>query len=147
MSYKLWQDNSWIIPQTTSKEEVARALLRIEEQLKDAESSTISRGTALGAGHQAVVLMAITMLAIEGFQLVKNSAHHERALDSLEFTLGLDSQQVEKLKRMKKKRNVGFYEAPPEVSDGEMKSFLDLARQINGILLALLMEKHPDMLS
>ncbi|GAG13497.1 unnamed protein product, partial [marine sediment metagenome] len=73
-------------------------------------------------------------------------AHHYRVIQSLAYTIGLDSNVVAQLDAFRKKRNISDYERAGAVSDSEVLEMISLAKKLRGELVEWLVKNHPEFL-
>ncbi|MBI4860474.1 MAG: hypothetical protein HY815_09455 [Candidatus Riflebacteria bacterium] len=68
-----------------------------------------------------------------------------KVLDSLRFTLEIDSKCSRKLDLCRKKRNAGVYEQVGAVSEEEAAEMVEIAASLRVALLDWLRIRHPDL--
>lgn len=87
---------------------------------------------------------AAAALAAEGYRAARDQ-HHFKVLDSLRFTLEIDSKCSRKLDLCRKKRNAGVYEQVGAVSEEEAAEMVEIAASLRVALLDWLRIRHPDL--
>ncbi len=85
-------------------------------------------------------------LAASGYRAERN-AHHYRVIQSLAFTVGLDSDSVALLDTFRKKRNISDYEMAGTVSESEAEEIYRLAGEIRVKVEEWLRENHSNLLT
>ena len=74
-------------------------------------------------------MLAIAALALLGYRTV-SEGHHYWAIQSLAFTLGLDSRTITRFNKFRQKRNLSDYERTGMVSEQEVKEMILFAKQL-----------------
>ncbi|MDT8068596.1 MAG: hypothetical protein ROO76_10580 [Terriglobia bacterium] len=146
MSLELYEKNSWIRKENTSKEEITGLLGIVDVRLKDASSTTISDDSRAALAFNAALSAATVALRASGYRVAGQGTHHIRTLECLEYTLGYDAKKVQQLKAVSKKRNNAFYDAPGNVTTQDLELAMKLATQLRDDVSAWLKEKHPELL-
>lgn len=113
--------------------------------LADAQSRDLSADGRLIFGYQAALVAARAALAAAGFR-TRGEAHHFHAIQSLEFTIGLNADQIGYLDGARKTRNTVEYWQAGIVSDASAAEVLDLATEIRADVEAWLRRAHPELL-
>lgn len=117
----------------------------MDRDLSDATASGLSPDWRFNIAYSAVLHLANAALAAEGYRAARDS-HHYRTIQSLAFTMGVDSILVAQLDRCRKKRNLGTYEIAGAVSDLEAEEMLVLAEKLRTKVEKWLRDKHPQLL-
>ena len=145
MSLELYEKNSWIRKEATSKDEITGLLGIVDLRIKDASSTTISDDSRAGLAFNAALSAASAALRASGYRAV-GQAHHTRTLECLEYTLGYDAKKIQQLKAVSKKRNNAFYDAPGNVTTQDLQLTLKLANDLRDDVKAWLKKDHPELL-
>lgn len=87
--------------------------------------------------------MAEAALVAAGFEPARAGNKHERAIETLRFTMGLDPGTVMQVQAYRKKRNIAEYEAAGVVSRGEADEILALAEELVARFDAWLTASYP----
>ncbi len=109
MSLRDWLNNRWLTEHETSRQEIADLLGVIDRDLDDCRTPRLSSDWKLTIGYNAAVQVATAALAVAGYR-ASREAHHYRVIQSLAYTIGLDSNVVAQLDAFRKKRNISDYE-------------------------------------
>ncbi len=125
MGLQQWLENGWLKSQETSAQEIADLLAVVERDLSESKQRT-GPDWKLAIAYNAALQSAITALAAIGYR-IERERHHERAIASLEYTLGLDRATIDVLQKMRAKRNIADYQRVGMVSTHEAEKMLDLA--------------------
>lgn len=106
----------------------------------------MSEDWQLAIAYNAALQLAVVALAASGYRATRD-AHHYRVIQSLTFTLGVDTKLVAKLDAFRKKRNVSDYERVGLVSEKEAQEMVALATQLRSDVLAWLKKHHPELMT
>ena len=98
--------------------------------MADSAISGLSTDARLGIAYNAVLQSAVLALAAAGFRVTRER-HHERALDSLRLTVGLDEPAVRRLQVFRRKRNIADYDRAGSASEGEAADIQALAVELH----------------
>jgi hypothetical protein len=145
VSLQEWLANGWLTEHRTSAEEIADLLRLADRDLRDCQTAGLSSDWRLNIAYNAGLQAATAALAAAGYRPARE-AHHFRVIQSLAYTVGLDSRQISLLDQFRKKRNVGGYERAGAVSDHEVAEMTKLARQLRRDVEEWLRRKHPTLL-
>lgn len=88
MSLKSWLEWGWVTRHSTGAREI-RDLLRIADRDIEDSQKGLSSDWQMNIAYNAVLALATAALAAEGYRVARES-HHYRAIESLEYTIGLD---------------------------------------------------------
>jgi hypothetical protein len=145
MSLPQWLANGWIERHVTSPVEVGDLLSVIERDLADCAISGLSTDARLGIAYNGALQSAVLALAAEGFRVTRER-HHERALDTLRLTIGLDESSVRRLQTFRRKRNIADYDRAGAASEGEAADMRSLAAGLHQRVLQWIDASHPGLL-
>ena len=145
MSLQDWVRNGWLTDHQSSPQEIADLLAVVERDLNDCQSKDLSEDWQLAIAYNAALQLAVVALASNGYRATRD-AHHYRVIQSLTFTLNVDTKLVAKLDAFRKKRNVSDYERVGLVSEKEAQEMVALATQLRSNVLAWLKKHHPELL-
>jgi hypothetical protein len=95
--------------------------------------------------HQTSPEEAADLLAAAGYRPDRQRAH-ERAILSLQFTIGLDPVTVATLDGVRRKRNRSNYERAGTASDSEAGEVYQIAVNLKARVLEWLGANHPALL-
>jgi hypothetical protein len=123
---------------------VARLLAVADRGLADAAVTLVSTDARVGFAHGLVLAAAAAALAAEGYRAGKQR-HHERLLDSLRYTIGLDARRLKQLPDVRRARNAMTYEQPGETTPEEADEIVERARAVRDAVMAWLRTEHPDL--
>ena len=105
-----WQNNGWLRPHTTSREEIENLLGIARRDLSDALREEISDDWRFGIAYNAALKLCAVLLYAEGYRPAQTQAHY-RALQSLPLILGAEcSADATYLDACRVKRNTVEYD-------------------------------------
>jgi hypothetical protein len=107
--------------------------------------TTISADLRVIAAFGAAMAAATAALRAAGYRTKVVPGHHQRTIECLEFTLGVDRKMLNKLKMIAKKRNATAYDAAGNVSEEELRLAIQVAEQLQKELAAWLPKNHPEL--
>lgn len=142
MSLDDWLASRWLEPHATSPEEVRNLLAVVDRDLGDAAIDRLSADSRLGIAYNAALQLATLALAASGYRAAKIRGH-ERTIQSLRPTVGLDRDIVDTLDVVRRKRNRSNYERAGTASHSEAEDVYQLARGLRVQVLYWLEEHYP----
>lgn len=145
MSLTEWLQHHFLAAHATSPQEIADLLAITRRDLREASSATHCPEWKLAIAFNAALLAATAALAAAGYRAAKGSGHHY-TLQSLRFTVGLDSATLLMLQTVKKKRDKNDYERAGGVSEQEALDAIALATQVVTRVREWLQAEHPDLM-
>ncbi|MEW5825579.1 MAG: hypothetical protein AB1778_02005 [Candidatus Bipolaricaulota bacterium] len=146
MSLTEWLQHRFLAAHATSPQEIADLLAITRRDLREASSATHCPEWKLAIAFNAALQAATTALAAAGYRAAKGSGHHHYTLQSLRFTVGLDSETLLMLQTVKRKRDKSDYERAGGVSAQEALDAIALATQVVTRVREWLQAEHPDLM-
>jgi len=113
-----------------------------ERDLRDACTPGLSADARLTIAYNAALQCATAALAASGYRPVRE-AHHVRVIESLEFTIGWEAEDIRTLERFRRQRHRAWYERAYTTSEAEANEMLALAEKLRDDVLAWLRAHHP----
>ena len=144
MSLDDWLANHWIEPHEASPEEVRDLLKLVDRDLGDAAIDRLSADWRLGIAYNAALQLATLALAASGYRPTRIRGH-ERAIQSLRHTVGLDRNLVDTLDAVRRKRNLSNYERAGTASPSEADDVYQLAKELRIRIVTWLEEHYPEL--
>lgn len=141
-----WAKAGWLRPHSTSRQEITSLLDIADRDLETCQVSGLPPDWQLNIAYNAALQSARAALAASGYRAERN-AHHYRVIQSLSFTVGLDSESVALLDTFRKKRNISDYEMAGTVSESEGEEIYRLAGEIKVKVEEWLRENHPNLIT
>lgn len=145
MTLNDWLANRWLTNHETSPQEIADLRAVVERDLKDANVDRLSADWRVGISYNAALQLAIMALAAAGYR-TERQRPHERAIQSLRFTVGIDQRTIDTLDAVRRMRNLGNYERAGTVSESEAQEVFDLAMDLRTRVTDWLRQEHPELL-
>lgn len=146
MSLQDWLKNGWITEHKTSREEILDLLDVINRDLSNCQIRNLSPDWQMNIAYNAVLQTAVAGLAAAGYR-TSREAQHYRTIQSLAFTLHIDSRTIADIDAFRKKRNISEYERAGRISDQEVNEMIALASRLRNDLLLWLKKEHSELLS
>jgi hypothetical protein len=95
---------------TPEKETVRRLIDAAARHIADAKVRVVSAETRFASAYTAIRMLADVGLHANGYRtLTSRPGHHQTAIQTLPTTLGVDSQVVVRLDKLRKQRNLTEY--------------------------------------
>jgi uncharacterized protein (UPF0332 family) len=131
--------------QKTSKSEISRLLVIFERDMADAQITNLSTDRCFTTAYNAALMVSIAALAASGYR-ASNEGHHYWTIQSLAFTLGIDTKMIDIFNRFRQKRNISDYERTGLISKTEASEIIELAARLRIVLEEWLRINHPDLI-
>lgn len=145
MSLSDWLGRGWLERHRPDRGETRDLLAIADRDLADARVAGISTDTRLSIAYNAALQLSIAALAASGFR-PSREAHHYRAIQSLQLTVGASADLVDQLDGFRRKRNISDYDRAGGVSEPEAREMLELARTLRQTVEDWLRTNHPELL-
>ena len=144
MTLQDWLNSKWLKSHKTSPEEIKQLFRIAQRDLHDASISDVSLDWRLAMAYNASLRYATMALNACGYRTA-GEGHHERLIESLKYTIGVDPGIMAQLHGFRKKRNVGSYDVAGTVSQYEVDQAIHLAKELFGLVKDWLKKKHPEL--
>ncbi len=146
MSLQDWEKRGWVTKHKTRPQEIEELFQIADRDLKDCQARGLSDDWQLNIAYNAALQSAKAALATAGYR-PSREAQHFRVIQSLEFTLGLEISEINKLDQFRKKRNISDYERAGLVSEGEVEEAVALAQRLRKQAEEWIRANHPHLFS
>src|SRR4030066_1221356 len=144
MSLKQWEDNGWLKPHKTSRQEIGNLLNIVERDLTDA-GKAISADWRFGIAYNAALKLCRILLSAEGYR-PSHELQHYRTLAALPEILGEAKKADAKyLDDCRKKRNIVEYEYVGGASESDAEELIGFVREFREEGIAWVEEKNPEL--
>jgi uncharacterized protein (UPF0332 family) len=143
MSLEKWREYGWLKAEPSSPEEIRDLLGIVTRALTDAKVELISDDLRFQAAFGAALTAANIALRAGGYRTRVQAGHHQKIVESLEFTLKADPKLIQKMKVLSKKRNATSYDAAGTISQQELEEAISLAEELRQSVITWLNENHP----
>ena len=145
MSLKQWEDNGWLKPHRTSRQEISNLLNIVERDLQDARRE-ISADWRFGIAYNGALKLCRILLSAEGYR-PSHELQHYRTLAALPEILGEAKKADAKyLDDCRKKRNIVEYEYVGGASGPDADELIEFVKDLRDEVNAWLKKKHPELL-
>jgi len=145
MSLQSWQQNSWIVAHTSSREEIGNLLGVSDRDLAACQAKGLPADWRLAIAYNAALQAATAALAAAGYRASREN-HHYRVIQSLEFTIAPDEEIIAILDSFRKKRNISSYDIAGAVSDKEAGEMFQLATRLRAEVEKWIRATHPELM-
>jgi hypothetical protein len=143
VSLEAWRDSGLIVEHESSQQEISELLGIMKMDLKDAFIRELSPDRRLACCYGALLTAARAALRAAGYRVPKGTpSHHYYAIQSLQFTVGLDTQVLRQIESMGKKRVTADYVRTGEVSESMVDEGLAFAEEYCGRITDWIREAH-----
>lgn len=142
----------WYKAEPSSPKEIADLFSIVDRSQADSKVDSISDDLRFQAAYNGILTLANIALRASGFRVSLGLGHHQRVIESLDYTLTtLDDtvreKWVRKIKSHSQKRNTTSYDLAGGVSPTDLtqikKDLAALREQVN----TWLQEVHPELLT
>jgi hypothetical protein len=141
-----WHKRGILHKHTPSRQEMAALLAVADREIADADVAGVSPDGRFRAAYNAVLTLATAALHASGYRTPGHVAgHHARTIQSLALTLGVEAALVDQLDVCRKKRNASTYDVAGTISEEEVKTLLQIARDLRRRVQAWLHSQHPQL--
>jgi uncharacterized protein (UPF0332 family) len=129
----------------TTREEVARLLVAMRRNLRDARNAEISPESRFDIAYKTVMQCALAAMMANGYRPSTNEpGHHATVVQSLPTTVGLANERMIVLDQLRKKRNLSDYSGAG-VTEEEAAACVRAAEELASTLEKWLQAKRPDL--
>ena len=147
MSLKQWQDNGWLKPHTTSRQEIAGLLAIVRRDLADARQDVLSADWQFGIAYNAALKLCTILLYVAGYRPARDLAHY-RTLQALPLILGSKHKaDATYLDRCREKRNKVEYDCIGGATEANARELVEFVESLETEVLAWLRNSHPGLYS
>jgi hypothetical protein len=144
MSLRDWLQNQWLTEHSTSCEEISGLLLAVDRDLKECKLENISPEWRLNIAYAAVLRCASIALAAMGYRATRDQYHY-RTIQSLKYTIKVESALLAELDQFRKKRNATQYDQIQAISDYEADRIVELAIMLKERVIKWLDENYSNL--
>lgn len=145
MSLEKWVEYGWLKAEPSSPEEIVALFGIVTRALNDAKVKAISDDLRFQAAFSAALTAANVALRASGYRTRIQAGHHQKIVESLEFTVKADPKLIHKMKVLSKKRNATSYDSAGNVSDQELEQAIKAAVELQQSVADWLKENHPEL--
>jgi hypothetical protein len=146
MSLKNWENNGWLKPHHTSKQEIGQLFEIVERDIKDAKQESLSADWKFGIAYNAALKLCTILLYASGYQAEKNLAHY-RTLQSLPLILGTEKEDdAVYLDRCRAKRNIVEYDYVGGTTEADADELICFVNELKTDVANWIQREHPELL-
>ncbi len=145
MSLESYSRNSWIRRHETSPREIADLLAIADRDVGQSQIPGLGPEWRFDIAYNAVLQLATAVLAAAGYR-AERANKHQRTLECLGYTLGIERQRVLFMDTCRRKRHKAIYERVGAISDAEADEMIATAKQLRKEVAEWLREGRPDLL-
>lgn len=146
MNLEKWVEYGRLREEPTGPDEIADLLGIITRALHDAAVEQISEDLRFQAAFSAALTAANVALRAFGYRTRVQTGHHQKLLESLEFTIHADASLIQRLRVLSKKRNAAMYDTSGVVSSQDLKTMMQTAVEMQTSVTDWLKANHPELL-
>lgn len=146
MSLEKWLEYGWLKAEPSSPDEIGGLLGIVTRALNDAKVEAISEDLRFQAAFSAALTAANVALRASGYRTRVQAGHHQKIVESLEFTLKADPKLIHKLKVFSKKRNATSYDSAGSTSDQDLEQAMKVASELQRNVVLWLNQNHPELM-
>ena len=95
--------------------------------------------------YNAVLQLATAVLAVAGYRAERENKHL-RTLECLEYTLGVERNQIRFLDICRRKRHTAIYERVGAISDAEADEMVETAKKLREKVTEWISRERPELL-
>jgi uncharacterized protein (UPF0332 family) len=145
MSLADWLNEGHLKDHRTSRKEIEQLFAVFQRDLADANLETLSADRRFTTAYNAALMATRAALAASGYR-TSGEGNHYWIIQSLSFTVQLDSKTINKFNKFRQKRNITDYEMIGMVSDREVAEMISLAQELGEIVVEWLKENYPELI-
>lgn len=146
MSLEKWAEYGWLKAEPSSRNEIDGLLEIVERDLSDAGVEAISDDRRFEAAYSAARTAAAIALRACGYRTTQQLGHHQKTIESMEFTIMADSRTIQKLRVFSKKRNAASYDSAGNVTAHELEQMVEFAAELQTTVQNWLKTHYPEFL-
>jgi uncharacterized protein (UPF0332 family) len=145
VSLQDWLNEGRLKAHKTSQKEIEQLFAVFERDIKDAGTEELSVDRRFATAYNAALMAARAALAASGYRTSGEGGHYW-TIQSLAFTLQLDTGTITKFNKFRQKRNISDYEMIGMVSEQEVSEMVALAKTLHETVAAWLKNNHPELI-
>ena len=140
-----WLNEGHLKAHKTSRREIEQLFAVFDRDIKDARAEDLSADRRLATAYNAALMAARAALAASGYRTSGEGGHYW-TIQSLAFTLQLDTSTITKFNKFRQKRNISDYEMIGMVSEQEVSEMVALAKTLRETVADWLKNNHPQLI-
>ena len=144
VSLQDWLNEGHLKAHKTSRKEIEQLFAVFERDIKDAGAEDLSADRRFATAYNAALMAARAALAASGYRTSGEGGHYW-TIQSLVFTLQLDTSAITKFNKFRQKGNISDYEMIGMVSEQEVREMVALAKTLRETVVAWLKNNRPEL--
>lgn len=145
MSLKQWENDGWLRPHTTSRQEIEGLLAIVERDLADAEGN-ISADWRFGIAYNGALKLCTILLNASGYR-PERTLQHYRAIAALPLILGDERKDdADYLDTCRRKRNTAEYDTAGVATEQDAAELATFVRSLRSDVIEWLTQNYPALL-
>lgn len=146
MSLQQWHENGWIRQTKRSGVEVSNQLQLAQREIADGSGADISSDGRFLHAYSAVRTLCQVALHAAGYAVAKGESGHQRAIESLKFTLGGKwNDEADHFDQCRRMRHRLAYDCSGLVQQRDADELLAAAQKLQGDVVQWLHKNHADL--
>jgi hypothetical protein len=145
MSLEDWLNEGHLKSHQPGREEIRQLFIVFERDMADARVKGLSIERQFESAYNAALMMARAALAASGYR-TSGEGNHYWTIQSLSFTLGIDSKTINTFNKFRQKRNISNYEMSGMVSEQETNEVKALSKELHTTVTQWLKENNPKLI-
>ena len=146
MSLKQWENDGWLRPHNSSRQEVADLLTIVDRDLADAQAN-ISADWRFGIAYNGALKLCTILLHASGYRAERNLQHY-RTIAALPLIVGADRKDdAEYLEICRIKRNRAEYDSAGVATQGDAADLIAFTRALRQDVIKWLSQHRPELLT
>ena len=145
VSLQDWLNEGRLKAHKTSRKEIEQLFAVFERDMTDARAEDLSADRRFATAYNAALMAARAALAASGYRTSGEGGHYW-TIQSLAFTLQLDTSTITKFNKFRQKRNISDYEMIGMVSEQEVSEMVALAKTLRETVADWLKNNHPELI-
>ena len=143
MSLREFENNGWIRPHATSRQEIQDLLSIVTRDLKDAEVVELSADWRFGIAYNGALKLCTILLYTQGYRSGSGS-HHMRTIATLPYIGNLRMQaDADYLNTCRRKRNIVEYDYTGGATEKDADELIAFTRVLRDDLIHWLNTTYP----
>jgi hypothetical protein len=152
MSIEKLAQFGWYKSEPSSPKEIADLFSIVDRSQADSKVESISDDLRFQAAYNGILTLVNIALRASGYRVSIGQGHHQRVIESLEYTLTTQSDSarekwVRKIKSHSQKRNTTSYDLAGGVSPTDLAQIMKDLPVLQEQVRAWLQKVHPELLA
>jgi hypothetical protein len=137
-------ENSWLQRHETSPQEITELLAIADRDIGQSQTPGLGPEWRLSIAYNAALQLATAVLAAAGYRAERQNKH-QRTIECLAFTLGLERRAIDFFDVCRRKRHSNVYDQVGAVSEQEADEMVAFTKTLRTQVVAWLRNNHPGL--